>query len=47
VKLQVGCRFDYKADVGAPAVAVVEPHSSVRDDVMDDHWDGVASMLPG
>jgi transglutaminase-like putative cysteine protease len=44
VKLQVGCRFDYKADVGAPAVAVVEPHSSVRDDVIDDHWDGVASM---
>jgi transglutaminase-like putative cysteine protease len=40
VKLAIGCRFDYLAEVPVPAVAIVEPHSSVRDSVLDARWDG-------
>jgi transglutaminase-like putative cysteine protease len=40
VKLELGCRFDYRAEVAAPAVVLVEPHSSVRSIVVDEQWDG-------
>jgi transglutaminase-like putative cysteine protease len=40
VKLEIGCRFDYVTEVAVPAVALVEPHSSVRDTVLDARWDG-------
>jgi transglutaminase-like putative cysteine protease len=40
VKLAIGCRFDYLAEVAVPAVAIVEPHSSVRDTVLAALWEG-------
>jgi transglutaminase-like putative cysteine protease len=40
VKLSIGCRFDHVADVPVPAVAIVEPHSSMHDAVLEEHWDG-------
>jgi transglutaminase-like putative cysteine protease len=44
MKLNVGCRFDYQAEVAVPAVAIIEPHSSGRDAVLADRWDGPQSM---
>ena len=39
MKIEVGCRFDYLAEVETPAVVVVEPHSSAHDTVLDAGWD--------
>jgi transglutaminase-like putative cysteine protease len=44
VRIHFGCRFDYQADLPVPAVAIVEPHSSLRDAVLADRWDGARSM---
>jgi transglutaminase-like putative cysteine protease len=39
VKLRVGCRFDYLAVGETPAIAMVEPHSSVQGTVLEERWD--------
>jgi hypothetical protein len=45
VKVEIGCRFDYLAEVAVPAVAIVEPHASVRDAVLGARWDGETTEL--
>jgi transglutaminase-like putative cysteine protease len=40
VKLELGCRFDYKAEQAAPAIVLVEPHSSVGGTVVGEQWEG-------
>ena len=44
MRLQVGCRFDYVAELAVPAVAIVEPHVSLRDAVIAERWDGAPSV---
>jgi transglutaminase-like putative cysteine protease len=39
VKLRIGCRFDYLAVGETPAVALVEPHSSVQGTILEERWD--------
>jgi transglutaminase-like putative cysteine protease len=36
--LRVGCQLDYDTEVEAHAVALLEPHSSVQDSILDEHW---------
>ena len=45
MKLEIGCRFDHVADVAVPAVAIVEPHSSVRGAVLEARWEGDTAEL--
>src|ERR1700733_6017079 len=40
VQLELGCRFDHVAEVDVPAVAIVEPHSSLREASVDERWGG-------
>ncbi len=40
LNLAIGCRFDHLAEEAVPAVAIVEPHSSLRDAVADARWEG-------
>ncbi len=42
LKVAVGCRFDHLAEEAVPAVAIVEPHSSLRAAVSDERWEGPA-----
>jgi transglutaminase-like putative cysteine protease len=39
VKLSVGCRFEYAVLDETPAVAMVEPHTSVQGTVLEERWD--------
>jgi transglutaminase-like putative cysteine protease len=40
VKITLGCRFDYVADVAVPAVAIVEALPSQSTEVLEELWDG-------
>jgi transglutaminase-like putative cysteine protease len=40
LKLELGCRFDHVAEVAVPAVAIVEPHSSMLDAIVAESWEG-------
>jgi transglutaminase-like putative cysteine protease len=44
MRIDLGCRFDYQADVAVPAVTIVEPHSSLRDAVVAERWEGFSSL---
>jgi len=43
LNLRVGCQLDYDTEAEAHAVALVEPHSSIQDTILDEQWD---SELP-
>ena len=43
MNLRVGCQLDYDTEAEAHAVALVEPHSSIQDTILDEQWD---SELP-
>lgn len=43
IELAVGCRFEYRADEETPAVALVEPHSTLRDRIVEEQWEGLAA----
>ena len=38
MNLRVGCQLDYDSEAEAHAVALVEPHSSIQDTILDEHW---------
>jgi transglutaminase-like putative cysteine protease len=38
MNLRVGCRLEYDTEADAHAVALVEPHSSVQDTILEEHW---------
>jgi transglutaminase-like putative cysteine protease len=38
MNLRVGCQLDYDSEAEAHAIALVEPHSSIQDTVLDEHW---------
>jgi transglutaminase-like putative cysteine protease len=39
ITLRIGCRLEYSVEGEAHAIALVEPHSSVQRDVIDERWD--------
>jgi len=41
IELTVGCNFEYHAQAESPAVVLVDPHSSVRDAVVEERWNGL------
>ena len=43
MNLRVGCQLEYDSEADAHAVALVEPHSSIQDTILDEQWD---SELP-
>jgi transglutaminase-like putative cysteine protease len=38
MNLRVGCELEYDAEADAHAVALVEPHSSIQDTIIEEHW---------
>jgi transglutaminase-like putative cysteine protease len=38
MNLRVGCQLEYDTEADAHAVALVEPHSSVQDTILAEHW---------
>lgn len=40
MNVEVGCEFVYTTTGPTPAVALVEPHSSLRDALVSERWDG-------
>ena len=38
MNLRVGCELEYDAEADAHAVALVEPHSSIQDTIVEERW---------
>ncbi len=38
MNLRVGCELEYDAEADAHAVVLVEPHSSIQDTIVEEHW---------
>ena len=43
MNLRVGCQLEYDTEADAHAVALVEPHSSIQDTILDERWDARAA----